>query len=228
MNEQRQAVSLLDHSCSDAYDPEMIITPVSTTPLLQATVLPDTVLAKVVTDPGFFDYASGTLEIVVLLVGSIALATMVWSLIVFTRAVRRFEKTMKTMADDSRPILRNATAIAEDARKTVAIVREDVGRVTEAAAMVSEQLLDAAEATARRIDEVNAVIDVVQGELEEVAISSVAAMRGVKVGASEMASALGGRPNGRHRVPRSVREELASRRKAAQLPDEFPDEVEPG
>jgi hypothetical protein len=205
----------------------MIITPVSTTPLLQAAARPDTVLTKIVQDPSFFDYASGSLEIVVLLVGAIALATLVWSLIVLTRAVRGLERTIKTMAEDSRPILKHATAMADDARKTVASIREDVGRVTEAAALVSEQLLDAAEVTARRIDEVNAVIDVVQNELEEVAISSVAAMRGVKVGASEMATALGGRPNGRHRVPRSVREELASRR-AAELPDEFPDEVEPG
>jgi methyl-accepting chemotaxis protein len=227
MNEQRQAVSLLDHPCSDAYDHEMNIMPVSTTPLLQVTALPDTVLTKIVQDPSVFDYASGTLEILVLLVGAIALSTLVWSLIVFTRTIRRLEKTIKTMADDSRPILKHATAIADDARKTVASIREDVGRVTEAAALVSEQLLDAAEVTARRIDEVNAVIDVVQDELEQVAISSVAAMRGVKVGATEMASALGGRQNGRHRVPRSVREELASRRRA-ELPDEFPDEVEPG
>ena len=228
MKEQRQAVSLLDRPCSDAYDPAMIITHASTTPLLQAAAPPDTVVTRIVQDPRIFDYASGTLEIVVLLVGAIALGTLVWALVVLTQTVRRLEKTIKSLADDSRPILTHATAIANDARKTVASISDDVGRVSDAAAAESEQLLDAAEVTARRIDEVNAVIDVVQDELEQVAISSVAAMRGVKVGATEMASALGGRPNGRRRVPRSVREELAARRRAAELPEEFPDEVEPG
>ena len=214
---------MLDRSRSAAYDPEMSIMQPAVAALAQQLALPDTVLARVIPERGAFEYASGTLEILVLVLTALGLATLVWVLLTVRKAVMRMEHSLKVIVDGAKPILVHATAVAQDTRKTVARLSEDVERVTDAAATVSEQLLDAAETTARRIDEVNAVLDVVQDELENVAISSVAAMKGVRVGATEMASALGNR-NGRRKVSRSARARLEARRRQ----DALPDEVEPG
>ncbi len=160
--------------------------------LLQQVTLPDTLITRVVPERGVFEYASGILEVVVLFLAAIALATFVWSFISLQRVASHAERTLRTLVDDARPILKHATAAASDARETIAQLRADVEKVTDAAAEVSGQLLEGAEVTAQRIDEVNAVLDVLQDELERTAISSVAAVRGMRVGVAEMASALGG------------------------------------
>ena len=85
-----------------------------------------------------------------------------------------------------------------DARAVVTIVRSDVERVSDAAHALGEQLRDAADTTMRRVDDVNAVLDVLQDELEDTALTAVSAIRGVRAGAVELTT---GRRRSRSRRP---------------------------
>lgn len=158
--------------------------------LLQAVSTADTIIAKTLPVRGVLEWTSGILQILVLLLGIGVLAAAIVLLIGIKKALDKIETSVEKLTAETRPLLASATGIANDAREVVAMVKIDVERVTDAAAAISEQLLDAAETTARRVDEVNAVIDVLQAELEHTAISTVAAVRGVRVGAAALGSPL--------------------------------------
>jgi methyl-accepting chemotaxis protein len=157
---------------------------------LQAITLPDTIVARTIPDRGILDWTNGVLQLVVLLLAVGALAVFIMLMLTVRDAIKSVSGTVERLGNDTRPLVEKATALVGDARETVTMLREDVERVTDAAAAISDELLNAAETTARRVDEVNAVLDVLQAELEDTAISAVSAIRGVRVGASEVASRL--------------------------------------
>lgn len=164
--------------------------------LLQAATFPDTIIARTIAERGMLEWTSGILQIVVLLLGiTVLIATML--LIFSMRAgMRKFNATVDRLTAETKPLLANATAMVGDARGVVAMLRTDVERVTDAAEALSEQLLDAADTAVRRVDDVNAVLDVLQDELEDTALSALSAIRGVRVGAGELSAGL------RHPRPR--------------------------
>jgi uncharacterized protein YoxC len=155
-------------------------------PLLQTVTLPDTIIARTIPDRGVLEWTSGLLEILVLLLAVGALASLILLLGAMREGVKKLNGTLDRLTNDTQPMLANARAIVEDARDMVATVKRDVGTVSSAAAAMGDTILDAADVTAQRIDEVNAVLDVVQEELEETAITAISAVRGVRLGAREM------------------------------------------
>lgn len=155
-------------------------------PLLQSVTLPDTIIARTIPDRGVLEWTSGLLEILVLLLAVGALASLILLLTALRDGVRKFNGTLERLTSDTRPMLSDARAIVEDAREMVATVKRDVSTVSGAAAAIGDTIQDAADITAQRIDEVNAVLDVVQEELEETAITAISAVRGVRLGAREM------------------------------------------
>ena len=153
---------------------------------MQAAALADTVVARMVPQRDLFDWTSGILQIIVLLLGVGMLVTLVLLLLSVRTAVQKVSGAVERLTAETRPLVLRASGIVDDAREVVAMVRTDVERVTDAAGLISEQLIDAADVTSRRIDEVNAVLDVLQAELENTAISAVSAIRGVRVGAQTL------------------------------------------
>ena len=169
----------------------MTFAPQITVWLLQAATLPDTIVAKTMpAQRSWFDYTSGTLELIVLALAVVVLVALAVTLISLKRGLDSLKGTVEKLYSDSRPIIAQASLVATDAREVVAMLRTDVERVTHAAEEVSEQLLDIAAATERRMDNVNAVLDVVQGELEETVLSTTAALRGVRLGGRAIAGVL--------------------------------------
>ncbi|MEQ1690880.1 MAG: hypothetical protein ABMA00_06310 [Gemmatimonas sp.] len=164
-------------------------------PLLQAVATPDTIIARMVSERGVLDWTSGILQLVVLLLGVATLATLVWLLFTVRRGVAQVNGLLQAFATETRPLIVAATAVVTDAREVVAMLRTDAERITDAASEISERLLDAADTTAQRVDDVNAVLDVLQGELEETAIATVAAVRGVRVGARALTKRRRRRPD---------------------------------
>ncbi|AMW04855.1 DUF948 domain-containing protein [Gemmatimonas phototrophica] len=164
--------------------------------LMQVVSLPDTIIARTIPDRGVLEWTSGILQIVVLLLAVGALVVFILLLAALREGVKKLNASLERIATDTRPILANANAIVGDARDMVATVKRDVQVVSDAAAAVGDTILDAAEITAQRVDEVNAVLDVIQDELEETAITAVTAIRGVRLGANEMLSRL---PGGRRK-----------------------------
>lgn len=171
--------------------------------LWQAASLPDTIITRTIPDRGVLEWTSGILQILVLLLAVGALVSLILLLGAMRDGVRKLNASLDRLTSDTRPLLANANAIVDDAREMVATVKRDVSVVSDAAAAMGDTILDAAQVTAQRVDEVNAVLDVVQDELEESAITAIAAVRGVRLGAHEMMSRLPGR--GRQRRPRRDR-----------------------
>jgi len=158
--------------------------------LLQAATFPDTIIARTIPERGMLEWTSGVLQVVVLLLGIGVLIATILLILSMRAGVRKFNETVDKLTTDAKPLLANATAIVGDTREVVAMLRTDVERVTYAAETLSERLLDAAETTARRVDDVNAVLDVLQDELEDSALSAVSAIRGIRVGAGELTTGL--------------------------------------
>ena len=166
--------------------------------LLQAVTLPDTIIARTIPDRGLLEWTSGVLQIVVLVLGVGVLIAAILLLLSMRTGVRKLQETVDGLANDTKPLLASAAAIVGDARAVVTIVRSDVERVSDAAHALGEQLRDAADTTMRRVDDVNAVLDVLQDELEDTALTAVSAIRGVRAGAVELTT---GRRRSRSRRP---------------------------
>ena len=167
----------------------MSLAPLISTWLLQASTLPDTIVTMPVRS--WYDYTNGTLQLIVLVLAVVVLAAMAIMLITLKKAVDSAKGIVEKLYEDTKPIVAQASQVAGDAREVVAMLRTDVERVTQAAGAVSEQLLDVATAMENRLDEVSAVIDVVQDELEETALTATAALRGARLGGRALAGGLG-------------------------------------
>lgn len=168
-------------------------------PLQQASSFPDTIIARTIPDRGVLEWTNGILEMLVLLLAAGALVAIILLLFAMRDGVRKVNATLDKLTQDTQPLLANANAIVGDAREMVATVKRDVGVVSGAAAAVGDTILEAAEATAQRVDEVNAVLDVIQDELEETAITAVSAIRGARLGTQAMFSHLPRRKKTRRR-----------------------------
>jgi len=151
--------------------------------LLQSVTAPDTIVARMISERGVLDWTNGVLQLVVLLLGVATLVALVVLLITVRRGVIELNGLVRQFTAEARPLIASATAVATDAREVVAMLRTDAERLTDAASVISEQLIEAAETTAQRVDDVNAVLDVLQAELEDTAIDAAAVVRGIRVGA---------------------------------------------
>jgi uncharacterized protein YoxC len=150
-----------------------------------------------------FDLASGTLQIIVLLVGLVALIAMAMTALALKKVIERVEGTIERLATDAKPLLDQATRTTEEARDLVRRVRAEAERLAEATGSVSERLLDVSKAAGDRLDQVNALLDVLQEEVQETALSAAATVRGMRVGAVALGAALTGASAVRRRATRS-------------------------
>ncbi len=169
--------------------------------LVETATLPDTIVARMVADRGVLDWTSGILQLVVLLLGVATLGTMVALLVTVRRGVIEANAVFKQFATDTRPLIQSTSAVVADAREVVAMLRTDAERLTHAAGAVSVQLLAAAETAATRVDDVNAVLDVLQAELEDTALDAAAIVRGVRVSAHALSRRRGSRRRDRSDTP---------------------------
>ncbi len=177
---------------------------------LQAGAMPDTVVSLIIPpEPTLFDYASGTLQILVLVVGFFALGAMAFLALTLRKTVLALQATVDRLTADSKPLLHQATRLSEDAHDIVKTVRREVDKLADVSGDVSERLQDLSDAAGERISEVNALLDVLQDEVQDTALGAVAAARGLKVGAVALGAALVGsggrssrRPKARPQSPR--------------------------
>ena len=170
--------------------------------LLQSTALQDT-LAASIARRDLFDWTIGIMQFVVMLLGAGVLVSLVPLLRSLRGSVARAASAVERLEAEARPLLlsagtaiTNANQVIADSREVVAMIRTDVARISDAAAAVTDRVVDVADVTAQRIDQVNAVLDVLQAELEGVAIGTVSAIRGVRVGTRALAENFGRQHNG--------------------------------
>jgi uncharacterized protein YoxC len=122
----------------------------------------------------------GIVAVLVLGIGMIVLTLMLRR---FTRTLQNVDEALKTIGRDARPVLDRARAIGENLNFIVMSVRKEVDGVTETIGLANERLEDAIDAAEDRVQELGALIDVVQGEVEDTVLTATSALRGIRTGA---------------------------------------------
>ena len=152
--------------------------------LLQAArTLPDTLVTKqVVTDPGLFQkittYTSG-LASIALLILAVALVPAAWN---FRKSYGKISDMLDRIYGDINPIMRHASAIADNLNYITTSVRVDVQKVSQTVASANQRLMSSVELAEDRIKELNALLAVVQEEAESAFVSTASTIRGVRTG----------------------------------------------
>jgi len=155
--------------------------------LLQAArTLPDTLITKqVIADPGLFQkittYASG-LASIALLILAVALVPAAWN---FRKSYGKISDMLDRIYGDINPIMRHASAIADNVNYITTSVRVDVQKVSQTVASANQRLMSSVELAEDRIKELNALLAVVQEEAESAFVSTASTIRGVRTGIHE-------------------------------------------
>jgi hypothetical protein len=153
--------------------------------LQQAAALPDTVVMKTVAvERGWFETVTGIasgLMTLTLLGLSIFLAPAAWS---FWRTFRKVRDMLDKVYADVQPLARHAGNIADNLDYITTSIRSDVQQVNATIASANRRLNQAVELTEHRMNEFNALLQVVQQEAEQAFVSTAAAVRGVRTGAA--------------------------------------------
>jgi len=153
--------------------------------LLQAAArtLPDTLYTKqLAAAPSTFEkvtsIASGLLTITIMIL-AVALVPAAWN---FRKSYKKVSDMLDKVYGDINPLMRHASAIADNVDYITTSVRVDVQQVSQTIAAVNQRLQQAVGAAETRINELNALLDVVQEEAESAFVVTASTIRGVKTG----------------------------------------------
>jgi uncharacterized protein YoxC len=155
--------------------------------LQQAAAFPDTFVMKTVaTGRGWFEIvtgvASGVLTLTMLAL-AVVLGPAAWS---FWRSFRKVRELLDRVYADITPLTRHASNIADNLDYITTSIRNDVQQVNATIASANRRLTQAVELTETRLNEFNALLQVVQQEAEQAFVSTAAAVRGVRTGAATL------------------------------------------
>ncbi|HIF08081.1 MAG TPA: hypothetical protein EYQ64_14425 [Gemmatimonadetes bacterium] len=98
----------------------------------------------------------------------------------------QFRRLLRSIQQNVQPVADRARVAAENLEYISAVVREDVQKVRASVAGLSDRLGEASERMEERVEEFNALMDVVQEETESVLLDTAAVVRGVRAGALSM------------------------------------------
>jgi hypothetical protein len=85
---------------------------------------------------------------------------------------------------DIGPLVRNANAIADNVNYITTAIRVDVQQFNQTVTLANERLTLAVKTAERRLNELDALMRVVQREAEEAFVSTASTLRGVRAGAT--------------------------------------------
>lgn len=152
--------------------------------LLQAVAgLRDTVLMKQV-DVGIVEHISDVLKALIelaLLALILVAIPVVWK---FRNTYKRVNALVDRINADIAPIVKHATAIADNVNVVTTSIRGDVEKVNATIEAANARVHQAVETAERRLNEFNALLEVVQDEAEQLFVSTASTVRGVRSGAS--------------------------------------------
>lgn len=153
-------------------------------PLQQVATLPDTFITRQVTaDPGAFQkvtsVAQGLMTVAVLVL-TVALVPAAWN---FRKSYKRVNELLDRVYGDISPIMRHASTVADNLNYVTTSLRADVQQVSQTVASANQRVLLAARLAEKRLEEFNALLEVVQEEAEDSFVSAAAAVRGMRAGA---------------------------------------------
>jgi len=150
---------------------------------------PDTVLVMVAPS-GIANVSEwGLLALVVLAsLGAVALLAFLRRL---DRHGRRLTDIARRLEEQSRPVFERAAGVADNVDAVSRSLRDEARHLTGSVRALSDRLRQASTHMETRIDEFNALLEVVQAEAEETFLKTAAAVRGVGAGARALERARG-------------------------------------
>jgi uncharacterized protein YoxC len=151
-----------------------------------ARALPDTIYTKqIVAEPGMWDKitstASGVMTITVIIL-TVALVPAAWN---FRKSYKKISDMLDKIYGDVNPLMRHASAIADNVDYISTSIRVDVQQVSQTVAAVNQRLQEALESAEDRMKQLNALLDVVQEEAESAFVTTASTIRGVQTGINQ-------------------------------------------
>jgi uncharacterized protein YoxC len=151
-----------------------------------ARALPDTIYTKqVVAEPGLWEkitsVASGVMTITVIILTA-ALVPAAWN---FRKSYKKVSDMLDKIYGDVNPLMRHASAIADNVDYITTSIRVDVQQVSQTVAAVNQRLQNALEGAEDRMKQLNALLDVVQEEAESAFVTTASTIRGVQTGINQ-------------------------------------------
>lgn len=155
--------------------------------LLQAArALPDTLYTKqIAAEPTWFDKvtsAASAIMTITIIVLSGALIPAAWN---FRKSYKKVSDMLDKIYGDVNPLMRHASAIADNVDYISTAIRVDVQQVSQTVAAVNQRLQQAVAAAEDRINQLNALLEVVQEEAESVFVTTASTVRGVRTGINQ-------------------------------------------
>ena len=151
-----------------------------------ARSLPDTIYTKqVVAEPGAWEkitsIASGVMTFTVIIL-TVALVPAAWN---FRKSYKKVSDMLDKIYGDVNPLMRHASAIADNVDYISTSIRVDVQQVSQTVAAVNQRLQEALESAEDRMKQLNALLDVVQEEAESALVTTASTIRGVQTGINQ-------------------------------------------
>lgn len=155
--------------------------------LLQAArALPDTIYTKqIAAQPGWFEKvtsAASAIMTITIIVLSGALIPAAWN---FRKSYKKVSDMLDKIYGDVNPLMRHASAIADNVDYISTAIRVDVQQVSQTVAAVNQRLQQAVTAAEDRINQLNALLEVVQEEAESAFVTTASTVRGVRTGINQ-------------------------------------------
>jgi uncharacterized protein YoxC len=151
-----------------------------------ARALPDTIYTKqIVAEPGLWDkitsVAGGVMTITVIIL-TVALVPAAWN---FRKSYKKISDMLDKIYGDINPLMRHASAISDNVDYITTSIRVDVQQVSQTVAAVNQRLQEAVAGAQDRMNELNALLDVVQEEAESAFLTTASTIRGVQTGINQ-------------------------------------------
>ena len=106
--------------------------------------------------------------------------------------VLQVKKLLRSLQQHIQPVTDRARIAAENVEYISTVVREDVQKVRTSVSGLSDRLKEASDRMEERVEEFNALMDVVQDEAESALLDTAAVVRGVRAGAQAMGGGVAG------------------------------------
>lgn len=152
-----------------------------------APALPDTIVTKqVAVEQGAFAKVAGVaqgLMSIAILVLTVALVPAAWN---FRKSYKRVNELIDRFYGDIGPLVRNANTVADNVNYITTAIRVDVQQFNQTVALANERLTVAVKTAEQRLNELDALMRVVQREAEDAFISTASTLRGVRAGATTL------------------------------------------
>ena len=155
--------------------------------LVQVAQQVDTVVMRPLAQPrGWFEtvtaVASGLMTIA-LLVLAVSLVPAAWN---FRNSYKKVNDLIDRFYGDIGPLVRNANAVADNVNYITTAIRVDVQQFNQTVTLANERLTTAVKTAERRLNELDALMRVVQREAEDAFVSTASTLRGVRAGATTL------------------------------------------